>query len=53
MILLSHGTVICANNPTPNAGFVWYKLTPDPNGRFSSARFSLLRDITDAKARGF
>ena len=48
MILMSDGTVLCANNP-PNAGFVWYRLTPDPFGHYVEGEWSDIAPMHDSR----
>jgi hypothetical protein len=47
MILLSDGTVLAANNPNPSAGYVWYRLTPDPNGHYVLGEWSGIAPMND------
>jgi len=52
MILMSDGTVICANNPSPSsssAGFVWYRLTPDPFGHYVEREWSDIAPMHDSR----
>lgn len=52
MILLSDGTVICANNPSTSsssAGFVWYRLTPDPFGHYVQGEWSDIAPMHDSR----
>jgi hypothetical protein len=52
MILMSDGTVICANNPSTSsssAGFVWYRLTPDPFGHYVEGEWSDIAPMHDSR----
>jgi hypothetical protein len=52
MVLLPDGTVICANNPSTSssrAGFVWYRLTPDPFGHYVEGEWSDIAPMHDAR----
>jgi Immunoglobulin I-set domain/Kelch motif len=52
LILLSDGTVLCANNPdlySGNAGFVWYRLTPDPFGHYTEGEWSDISSMHDSR----
>ena len=49
MILMPDGTVLAANTPQPSAGFVWYKLTPDPNGHYVLGEWSDIAPMHDAR----
>ena len=49
LILLSDGTVLAANNPIPNAGFVWYRLTPDPQGHYVEGEWSDIAPMHDSR----
>ncbi len=52
MILLPDGTVLAANNPSTsstNIGFVWYRLTPDPNGHYVLGEWSDIAPMHDPR----
>ncbi len=49
MLLLSDGTVMCANNNGSTIGKAWYKLTPNASGSYVNGTWSSLASMHDTR----